>query len=134
MRDFHLQIVTPDGVAYDGDASSVTVYTDDGDVQILAGHVNYMGSIGTGRTKLVTPDGKERIASTSGGFISVRDGEVKLVAVTFEFGEDIDLARARAAKERAEREMSEAKDKRALELAEARLRRALNRISVGESF
>ena len=133
MREFHLQIVTPDGVSFDGEATGVAVYTDDGVVQILAGHVDYMGSVGTGKTRITLPDGKVREASTSGGFLSVSRGEVKLVAVTFEFSESIDLARAIAAKERAEKALSEAKDRRAAEIAEARLRRAINRISVGES-
>ena len=51
MKEFKLQIVTPDGIEYDGMAESVLVRTDDGDVQILAGHVNYMASLGTGRAK-----------------------------------------------------------------------------------
>ena len=133
MREFHLQIVTPDGVAFDGAVQSVTVFADDGEVQILAGHVDYMSSVGTGRARLLMPDGGVREASASGGILSVAKGEVKLVAVTFEFGEDIDLDRARAAKERAERAIAEAKDSRAAELAEAKLRRALCRISVGEA-
>ena len=133
MREFHLQIVTPDGLAFDGAAQSITVYTDDGDVQILAGHVDYMGSVATGRTRIILPDGTAREASTSGGILSVARNEVRLVAVTFEFSEDIDLDRARAAKEKAERALADARDRRAAEIAEARLRRALNRISVGEA-
>ena len=133
MREFKLQIVTPDGIVYDGAATSITVHTDDGDAQFLAGHVDYMGSVGTGRTRIILPDGKVREASTSGGFLSVSHGEVKLVAVTFEFREDIDLDRAKAAKEKAEKALTEAKDRRSEEIAEAKLLRALNRISVGES-
>ena len=42
MREYKLQIVTPDGLKFDGMAESLLVRTDDGDVQILAGHVDYM--------------------------------------------------------------------------------------------
>jgi len=53
-----------------------------------------------------------------------------LVAVTFEFAENIDEKRALAAKERADEAVANAKDRRAKQLAEAKLARALNRIHV----
>lgn len=129
MKEFKLQIVTPDGIEFDGMAESVLVRTDDGDVQILAGHVSYMASLGTGRAKIIV-GGKERVASCSGGFITCTGSEVKLVAVTFEFSDDIDVERAKRAKERAEDEIRRASSDKELELAKARLRRAMSRIDV----
>lgn len=129
MREFKLQIVTPDGVAFDGMAESILVRTDDGDVQVLAGHVDYMASLGIGRAKLIV-GGETRLASASGGFISVSGGEVKLVCVTFEFREDIDLDRAKRARYNAERLIREAKNDKELLLAEAKMKRAISRIDV----
>lgn len=129
MREFKLQIVTPDGVAFDGMAESILVRTDDGDVQVLAGHVDYMASLGIGRAKLIV-GGETRLASASGGFISVSGGEVKLVCVTFEFREDIDLDRAKRARDNAERLIREAKNDKELLLAEAKMKRAISRIDV----
>ena len=129
MRSFHLQVVTPDGPLFDGQATSISVRADDGDVQILAGHVDYMASVGTGVAKIET-EGGERIAACSGGFITVAGGEVRLVATTFEFKEDIDRDRAVEAMEKAKILIRKAGNDRDLELAEARLRRALNRINV----
>ena len=100
MREFKLQIVTPDGIKFDGMAESVLVRADDGDIQVLAGHVDYIASLGIGRAKIVV-DGTARLASLSGGFISVSGGETRIVSVTFEFREDIDLERAIRAKESA---------------------------------
>ncbi len=128
MREFDLEIVTPDGVEFSGKAESVIVRTDDGDVQILAGHVDYMASLGTGKVKLIA-GGTERIASASGGFITVSGGEVKLVAITFEFSDDIDLSRAKRAKERAEEQIRNAQNDKELVLAKAKLKRAISRIS-----
>ena len=128
MRSFHLKIVTPDGLCFDGDAESLLLRTDDGDAELLAGHADYMASVGTGRARIIT-GGVSRFASCSGGFVTVLRGEVSLTALTFEFAEDIDLARAEAAKEAAEKRIREAKDKRELELAEAKLKRALSRIN-----
>ena len=128
MREFDLEIVTPDGVEFSGKAESIILRTEDGDVQILAGHVNYMASLGTGRAKL-TVGGVERVAAVSGGFVTVSDGEVKLVAVTFEFSDDIDLERAKRAKERAEELVRNSKNDKELVLAKAKLKRAISRIS-----
>lgn len=128
MREYKLQIVTPDGLKFDGMAESLLVRTDDGDVQILAGHVDYMASIGTGRAK-ITVGGKERLAACSGGFLTCSGGEVKLVAVTFEYSDEIDLERAKRAKERAEELLNEAKNDKEMLLAKARMRRAVSRIN-----
>ncbi len=129
MREFHLEIVTPDGQQFDGMAQSLLVRTDDGDVQIMAGHVDYMASLGTGRAKLVV-GGEERIASSSGGFLTVSGGSVKLVAVTFEFRENIDLDRAKRAKEAAEEQLRRAESDKEIAVAQAKLRRAMSRIDV----
>ena len=129
MREFHLEIVTPDGLEYDGPAESLLVRTDDGDVQILAGHMDYMASLSTGRAKVVI-GGKERVAACSGGFLTCTANEVKLVAVTFEFSDDIDLERARRARDRAEEQIRHSADDRELVMAKARLRRAMSRIDV----
>ena len=129
MRQFHLEIVTPDGLVFSGDAESVLVRTDSGDVEIMGGHADYFATLGIGRAKL-TADGKSRDASAAGGFISVKNGEVRLVCTTFEFADKIDLARAEAAKEKAENAIKAASDDKALALAKAKLARALNRINV----
>ena len=129
MRAFPLEIVTPDGLEFSGQAESLLIRTKDGDVEILAGHADFLGSLGIGRARIII-DGNSRLASLAGGFISVKEGRVKVVATTFEFSEDIDLARAEAAKERAEAQIRATKNQRELTLAEARLKRALNRISV----
>jgi F-type H+-transporting ATPase subunit epsilon len=62
----------------------------------------------------------------------VSEGNVRLVAVTFEFAEDIDEKRALAAKERAELAIANAKDRQAKNIAEAKLLRALNRLRIAK--
>ncbi len=131
MRQFHLEIATPDGLVFDGDAEGILVRTDSGDVEILAGHEDYFATVGTGRAKL-TAGGVSKDAASSGGFISVMGGEVKLVCTTFEFAEDIDLQRAKAAKARAEEAIKAATDDKTLMMQKAKLARAISRISVAE--
>jgi F-type H+-transporting ATPase subunit epsilon len=132
MKEFHLEIVTPDGLIFDDGVESLSVRTDDGDVEFLAGHIDYMASLGTGKAR-IKKGGEDKLASVSGGFVTVSGGEVKLVAITFEFQEDIDLDRAIEAKEKATELLASAKDAAAIDLAKAKLRRALNRINVAES-
>ncbi len=131
MKPFHLEIVTPDGLAFDGEVESLLIRTDDGDVELLRGHADFLASIATGRARLLI-DGKPRYASASGGFVSVQDGATRVVAITFEFAEDIDLSRAKAAKERAEEAIARAQDDRAILVAKAKLARAISRINVAE--
>ena len=101
MKEFHLQIVTPDGIFFDGMAESLLVRSEMGDIEIMAGHADLFSSLGIGRARIKT-NGESRIGSAAGGFISVANGEVKLVATTFEFKDKIDIERAKAAKEKAE--------------------------------
>ena len=129
MNTFKLNLATPDGLLFSEDAASITVKTTEGDVQILAGHADYLAALGTGVARLVLPDGAVRFASVCGGFISCVKGAVDVVATTIEFSDRIDLDRAKRAKEKAENMVASAKDERSLAVAKAKLARALARIS-----
>ena len=65
MRAFNIEIVTPDGLEYGGEAESLLVRTTEGDVEILAGHTDFLASLSTGTARLII-DGQKRLASTSG--------------------------------------------------------------------
>ena len=129
MREFHLQIVTPDGMVFDGMAESLLVRSETGDIEIMAGHADLFASLGVGRARIKTSE-RNLLGSSAGGFISVSRGEVKLVATTFEFKENINLNRAKTAKENAETKLRNAKSDKEILLAKAKLKRALNRIDV----
>lgn len=130
MTPFHLKIVTPDGLIFDGQAEELIVRTTGGDVAILARHINYVAPLGMGRAVVVT-GGQRRTAACIGGMLSVVDGEVTLVPTTFEWSDKIDLPRAEAAFEKAEKILQN-KDATStdIRLAEAKLHRALVRKSV----
>ena len=130
MNSLYLEIVCPDRELFSGEVKSVTVTTDNGEIQIMRGHADLVAALKTGRAKVVLPDGKERSAAASGGFILVSGGLVKVVATTFEFEDTIDVERARIAKEAAEEKIRNAKDAEEIELARLKLERALCRINV----
>ena len=127
---YHLQIVTPDGKRFDGQVERLIIPTIDGQVGILARHINYVTALGMGPAKLVTEDG-ERHAACIGGMLAVTDGEVKVVATTFEWADEIDVERAKASKERAEKMLADPGcDEQTKQYANARLKRAQVRLGI----
>lgn len=128
---FHLQIVTPDRKIFDGEAEKIIVRTVNGDVCILARHIDYAAPLGIGEARVTDAEGNTRIAACSGGMIGVSAGEVRVMATTFEWAEDIDLARAEKAQQAAKARL-EALDRhdREFVVTEAKLKRALARIQV----
>ncbi|MDO5601548.1 MAG: ATP synthase F1 subunit epsilon [Oscillospiraceae bacterium] len=133
---FELQIVTPDGQFFSGQAEKVLVRTIAGDVCILAHHIDYVTALGMGTAK-VTVDGKDRHAACIGGMLTVAGGAVCIAATTFEWAEDIDVERAKRARQRAEDKLKAKapdSDRREIEMAEAKLKRALVRIGAANTL
>ncbi len=130
MKSFPLQIVTPDKTVLDGEAVSLLIRTTEGDIEILAGHTDLLAALGTGRARIRKSEGPDVYASASGGFLSVANGKVRVAATTFELATELDLERARTAKEKAEQALRDAKTAKEVNLAKAKLQRALTRINV----
>lgn len=135
MSTFPLKIVTPDGLIYEGEAERLIVRTTEGDMAVLARHINCVTALGMGQATVVDAEGRRRHAACIGGMLSVADGSVTLVPTTFEWAESIDAARAQASLERAEKVLN-SKDASStdIRLAEARLHRALVRKSVASNI
>ena len=125
MSSFHLQVVTMDGLAYDGEAQKIMLRTVDGDVAILARHM--------GTAHILMEDGKERKAACIGGMLSVMDNVCRVIPTTWEWQEDIDVSRAEAAKKKAEERLKDTTlSPAAIARAEAKLYRALVRIGTAQ--
>ena len=82
MKCFHLKIVTPEGISYDGQAESVTVNTITGYLGILAGHIDMTTALGKGEARVMI-DGVLRTANCQNGLISVQNGEVTMLPAAF---------------------------------------------------
>ena len=82
MNSFHLKIVTPDGICYDGQAESITVNTITGYMGILAGHIDITTALGSGEARVLI-DGTMRTADCQKGLLSVQNGEVTLLPAIF---------------------------------------------------
>jgi len=128
-----VSIVTAErSVVQRDDVLRLIVPTMEGQITILPSHAPLMGALAIGELVAVVPGGEEVIA-IHGGFLQVADDKVILLADAAERSEDIDEARADAARQRAQARLSgqhagaEALDMLRAQLA---LQRALIRIKV----
>jgi len=131
MATYHLQIVTPDRKVFDGEAEKLILRTVAGDVCILARHIDYAAPLGTGEAHVFDAEGNKRTAACSGGMLSVSGGDVRVIATTFEWADEIDHERAVRAHDAAKERLQTLKHTDAdYALVEAKLKRALVRMNV----
>ncbi|MFC4386520.1 F0F1 ATP synthase subunit epsilon [Gracilibacillus marinus] len=131
MNTLTVSVVTPDGPVLEDQFEMVSCKAESGELGILPGHIPLVAplSISSVRLKGANP---QRIA-VSGGFLEVRPDKVTILAQSAERPDDIDIERARAAKERAERRLQAKQDEIDFRRAELALKRALNRLNVVEN-
>ncbi len=127
MTPFKLQIVTPDGVFFDGETDNLIVRTTVGDKGILAHHEPYVAALPIGRFK-VKLDGSFRHGAIASGIVKVGRDKTVVLAQSCEWADEIDLERAERAKKAAEERLSSPASDQELMVAEYKLKRALNRI------
>jgi F-type H+-transporting ATPase subunit epsilon len=126
---FQLDIVTPEGLVFSEAIEYLRAPGSEGSFGVLVGHTPFMTSLAVGEVEL-TQNGKKRILATSGGYIEVNPDRTVILVQTAEFAEEIDLDRARAALERAQRRLQEKHPDIDMQRAQAALMRASNRIRI----
>ena len=132
MNTFNLQIVAPDRIIYDGEATFLLVRTTLGDIGIQANHQKLIAPLVICEMKVEFADRDPRFGAISGGFLKVGGNKVTVVTTTCEWKDEIDLDRAERALEKAQALREKAASKQEMDLAEIKLKRALNRISVAK--
>ena len=90
MKKFHLEIVTPEGVAYKGDAVQLSVRAVSGSMSVLAGHIPLVTALLNGACRVYREEGEPMEARCSGGMLSVTKEQVRLLCTSFEFANDSD--------------------------------------------
>jgi F-type H+-transporting ATPase subunit epsilon len=119
VAELHVELVSVDREVWSGEATQVSARTTEGEIGILPGHAPLLGQLAEGGTVTITQaGGGDVVAAVHGGFLSVTDEGVTVLAEVAELSEDIDAGRARAALERATAEQDVAAQRR----AESRLR------------
>ena len=103
-----VELVSPERIAYSGEAQMVICRTTTGDIAFLPGHVPFIGVLATHPVRLLLEDGSEQVIAVHQGFVEVSppdaDGNTRVTILSdvAELADTIDIDRARAAKERAE--------------------------------
>lgn len=90
MKTFKLQIASPDGMRYDGDAVQLSVRGIGGDLAILAGHIPFVTALKEGECRVYTgDDGKTvRRARCRGGMLLVSKECVRVLSSDFSWNEE----------------------------------------------
>lgn len=126
-----LEIVTPDRLLLSEDVDEVTIPGSEGYLGILPGHLPLLTVLGTG--VLSYRKGNQKVIfACSDGFAEVLPERVIITASTIERPEEIDVARAKAAKDRAEKQLT-SKGTVDVDLLMTAVKRAEVRIQVAES-
>jgi F-type H+-transporting ATPase subunit epsilon len=121
VAELHVELVAVEREVWSGEATQVTARTTEGEIGILPGHAPLLGQLADGGTVTIYQEGGERVlAAVHGGFLSVTDEGVTVLAEVAEMASDIDAGRARSALDRARSEDDVAAQRR----AESRLRAA----------
>lgn len=127
-KQLHLKIITPQKILLEEEVDAVYSHSTDGEFGVLPGHISYMTPLDIGVTEYVRGDKKEFI-STMGGILQVKDNIVTILSDMAELGEQIDITRAKAAKERAETRLRTGATDVDVDRAHAALARAIARIN-----
>ena len=125
-----LDIVTPERLVYSAEVEMVIARAAEGEIGILPQHAPLVTPLTISALQVKTAD-KEQWVAIGGGFLDVRPDQITVLAESAEFADEIDVERAEAAKQRAEKRLAN-KDKEEDDLlrAEVALKRAINRLRV----
>ncbi len=126
---FKLKIITPDRIFYEGEASMVEFNTTEGEIGVLKGHIPLTVVISPGILTITEEDGVKE-AALHAGFAEILQESVVIMAEIIEWPEEIDLDRAKSAKDRAEERLRTKTPETDVARAETALMRALARINV----
>lgn len=126
----HVEIITPDGPIYTADgAKMVVARATDGEFAVMKNHLPLAAALEVDPLRVVFEKGEEKIA-VFGGFLEISDNCVNVIAPLAEKAESIDVARAEAAKKRAEERLAAKAADLDVERAQMALHRALVRLQV----
>jgi len=102
----HVALVAPEGEIWSGAARQIIAKTLDGDIGVLTGHTPVLGILAEGSLVRIFPEDAsgEVVAAIGGGFLSVADDQVSVLARQALLARDVDRASAQTALEAAQSE------------------------------
>jgi F-type H+-transporting ATPase subunit epsilon len=98
----HVELVSVERLLWSGEATMVIARTTEGELGVLPGHAPLLGELAPGGTVRIQQEGGEELVfAVHGGFLSVTEDGVSVLAELAERSDEIDVARAQQALERA---------------------------------
>ena len=128
-RNFKLKIITPERVFFEDQVIMVEFNTTEGEIGIYKNHIPMTVIVKPG-ILTVTQENETKEAALHAGFVEILQDQVTILAEIIEWAEEIDVARAEAAKERAEQRLMSKTSETDVAKAETALERAIARINV----
>lgn len=128
----HLKIITHDKVVFDEDVNEIYTRGVDGEFGVLKDHLPMMSALDVGVTKVVQGE-ETKFFTTMGGVFQFKDNNAVILTDLAELSDDIDVVRAKSAKERAEARLADKKATIDAHRAEAALARAKARLQAAIS-
>ena len=131
-KTFNLQIISPTRVFFNEAVDMVEMKTTEGEIGVLAGHIP-LTTILEPCVMRIHNDGEIKKAAILGGFVEILQERVTVLAEDAQWPDEIDVARAEAAKKRAEDRIAAKQEGTDMRRAEAALKRAVARIGAAQS-
>jgi F-type H+-transporting ATPase subunit epsilon len=125
VATLQVELVAVERKIWSGEARMVIARTTEGELGILPGHAPLLGQLAEGGVVTIRgAEGEDVIVAAHGGFLSVTEKGVSILAETAEISTEIDVERAREALARAEADADDAGALAASRRAQSRLRAA----------
>jgi F-type H+-transporting ATPase subunit epsilon len=123
---FRVEVVSPERTLFSGESVQVVTRTlEGGEIAFLPGHIAFLGALVENHTRVFLADGTVQDVAVHGGFVEVAPDHVTILSDAAELAQQIDVERARRARERAEQAIRTGHDAE----AESSLRRAHARLA-----
>ena len=125
MATLQVELVAVERMIWSGEARMVIARTTEGELGVLPGHAPLLGELAPGGVVTIrTESGEDLVVAAHGGFVSVTERGVSILAETAEISTEIDVERAREALRRAESDGEDPEAQAAVRRAQSRLRAA----------
>lgn len=133
-KTFTVKIILPDGAKFTGDTEMAVLTGPSGEFSITENHISFISPVSITAVILFSDRNEKTIShvfATTGGICEMKDNVCTLLLHTAELSHEIDMDRARKAKDRAEKRLSYPQDID-VQRAQIALRRAVNRIHIAK--
>lgn len=128
-QNFHLRVITPERLFYEGDVDMVEFNTTEGEIGVLPGHIPLTVIVKPGILTITEKEG-EKEAALHAGFAEILPEGITILAEIIEWPEEIDEHRAEEAMNRAKERLTSKTPETDVMRAETALLRAMARIEV----